>query len=88
MAMQRFDVIVVGGGLVGASFALALEKADVTVNPQSVSFADDPEQVVHTLLTEQRAHAAQERQVAAREDAEADHIRVLPERARVFPTRE
>jgi len=29
--MQRFDVIVVGGGLVGASFALALEKADVTV---------------------------------------------------------
>ena len=29
--MQRFDVIVVGGGLVGASFALALEKADVAV---------------------------------------------------------
>jgi ubiquinone biosynthesis UbiH/UbiF/VisC/COQ6 family hydroxylase len=29
--MHEFDVIVVGGGLVGASFALALEKADVSV---------------------------------------------------------
>jgi 2-octaprenylphenol hydroxylase len=29
--MEIFDVIVVGGGLVGASFALALEKADVSV---------------------------------------------------------
>ncbi len=29
--METFDVIVVGGGLVGASFALALERADVSV---------------------------------------------------------